>query len=151
MKSELQSQIEKDFIEVYKQKIEERISVLRMLKSAIKNSEIEKKSELTSDEIIAILKKEIKQRKDTILTYQKANRDEAIIDEQKEIDIISAYLPKQLNEDEIRIIVKNIIEETKANSLNQMGQVIGKFMKDHGSEADGGLVSQIVKEEIDKK
>lgn len=136
----LSKQIDDDFIVAYKDKDEVKSSVLRLLKSAIKNEEIDKKESLEDDEAIKIVQREIKQRKDSIEQYEKGGRADLAEKEKNEITILEAYLPAQLTDDEIETIVKIAAKED-----NDFGKVMGKVMREVAGKADGGRVSQIVR------
>lgn len=138
--------INQDFITAYKAKEELNVSVLRMLKSSLKNEEINKKAPLIDEDAIKVLKKEAKQRRDSAAEYHKVGQNTAAENEENELKIIETYLPKQLSEEEIRQIVSEKIEETGAKAMTDMGKVIGPIMAAHGSEVDGATVSKIVKE-----
>jgi len=142
----IKEQIEKDFLEAYKAHDELRVSVLRMLKSSIKNAEIDKKTELNDSDVIAVLKKEIKQRKDSIEAYKEAGRAESAEQETKEMELLSSYLPSQMSEEDIRTIAQEAITQTGASGMQDMGKVIGSIMQKHGDSVDGGTVSKVVKE-----
>lgn len=144
----LKDQIDKDYLESYKAHNEEKVSVLRMVKSGLQNAEIAKKDKLSDEEVITILKKEVKQRVEAGETYEKAGETEKKEQELKEIKIIEIYLPKQLDEASTREIVKKILSENSIADKSKMGQAIGLVMKDHESELDGKTVSRIVAEEL---
>jgi len=146
----LKEQIDKDYIEAYKSHDEEKVSVLRMVKSSIKNAEIAKKADLSDDEVMVVLKKEIKQRKESAEAYDKGNSAELANKERSEADLIQSYLPAQLSEEEIRNIVKKTLEENNISDKTKMGQAIGIIMKQYGSQIDGGTVSKIINEELNK-
>ena len=116
--------ITKDLTEAMKAKDTFRTSVLRMLKSALKNEEINKKSPLTDDEVLAIIKKQVKTRKDSMNEYASYNRMDLADSLQKEIDILNEYLPEELSDEELEKIVKETITKVKAESIKQMGMVI---------------------------
>lgn len=143
--------INSDYITAYKAKDESKISVLRLLKSALKNAEIAKKSSLDESEVIAVLKKEAKQRKDSIEVYTTSGRNDTAKIEADELEIISSYLPNQMPEDEARKIIEDVIAETGAKSLSDMGRVIGTVMAKHKDSMDGGMVSAIVKDLLSKQ
>jgi hypothetical protein len=151
MENNLKNKIDADFLEAYKSHNDEKVSVLRMLRSALKNAEIENKAALADSDVIGVIKKEIKLRKETIETYQKAGREEAANKEQKEIPILEAYLPQQLDENKIREIADNVISDIGATQMSQMGQVIGKIMQQYGDSVDGGTVSKVVREILQKQ
>jgi len=146
----IKEKIEEDFKKALKEKKESELGVLRMLKSAIHNKEIEEKASLDDEKIIAVLRKEIKARKDSILDYQKAGRKESAEKEKGEIKVIEKYLPKMLAEDEIKKTVQTVIKETKAESEKDFGKVMGQVMAKLKGQAEGNLVSQLVKKELNK-
>lgn len=128
------------------------LSTLRFLLSEIKNVAIEKRvKELPEDEIIIIIKRQIKKRNDSIEQYNKANRPELAEKEAEEIKVLEKYLPPQLSEEEIREIVISTIESTGAASMAEMGKIIGSVMGQTINSADGQTVSRIAKEELGKK
>lgn len=141
----IKEQINSDFLNAYKAHEELRVSVLRMLKSSIQNAEIAKKDQLSDSDIIAVLKKEVKQRKDSIEAYRKAGREDSVSQEENEMKILSTYLPSQINEEEIKEIAKQVIEQLNASGMQDMGKVIGVIMQKHGDSVDGGMVSGIVR------
>ncbi|KKQ90875.1 MAG: hypothetical protein UT15_C0003G0050 [Berkelbacteria bacterium GW2011_GWA1_39_10] len=144
----IKKQIEQDLIEAMKGKNEEAVSTLRMLKSAIKNSEIQKGQDSDESDILSIIQGQIKSRRDSIELYKKGNRLELAAKEEKEIEILVKYLPEQMNNEEIRVIVKKAITEIGATGIQDMGKVMGKVMPELKGKADGGKISQITKEEL---
>ena len=125
-----------------------RTSVLRMLKSALKNEEINKKSALTDDEVLAIIKKQVKTRKDSMNEYASYNRMDLADSLQKEIDILNEYLPEELSDEELEKIVKETITKVKAESIKQMGMVIKTISSEYGARCDMAKVSKLVKEKL---
>lgn len=146
----LKEKIEHDLIESMKAHAEEKLSVLRMLKSAVKNVEIAKQKELEEADILQILQSQIKSRRDSIELYTKGGRPELAEKEESEIKILSEYLPEQLSEDEIKTIVAKAVTELGATSMQDMGKVMGKIMPEVRGKADSSLVSQIVKDSLTK-
>ena len=140
--------ITKDLTEAMKNKDAFRLSVLRMLKSALKNEEINKKSPLTDDEVLAIIKKQVKTRKDSMNEYASYNRMDLADSLQKEIDILNEYLPEELSDEELEKIVKETITKVKAESIKQMGMVIKTISSEYGARCDMAKVSKIVKEKL---
>ena len=140
--------ITKDLTEAMKAKDTFRTSVLRMLKSAIKNEEINKKSPLTDDEVLAIIKKQVKTRKDSMNEYASYNRMDLADSLQKEIDILNEYLPEELSDEELEKIVKETITKVKAESIKQMGMVIKTISSEYGARCDMAKVSKLVKEKL---
>ncbi|MEK7121167.1 MAG: GatB/YqeY domain-containing protein [Patescibacteria group bacterium] len=124
--------------------------VLGMVLSAIKNKEIEKRSELGDDEVIAVITSEIKKRKDAVEQYEKGGRPELAEQERKEAETLMIYMPEQMSEDEIRTEVKKVISETGAKDIKEMGKLIGAVMTKIRGKADGQVVSRLVKEELSK-
>jgi len=144
----LKEQIAQEYLTAYKSKDELKVAVLRLLKSVLQNSEIAKKEDLTDDDVIAAIKREVKQRKETIETYKNAGKTEAIEAEEKEIAVLEQYLPNQLSEEDTINIVDAKITELGATDVSKIGQVIGAIMKDHGGEIDGGLVAKLVNQKL---
>lgn len=140
--------ITKDLTEAMKTKDTFRTSVLRMLKSALKNEEINKKSPLTDDEVLAIIKKQVKTRKDSMNEYASYNRMDLADSLQKEIDILNEYLPEELSDEELEKIVKETITKVKAESIKQMGMVIKTISSEYGARCDMAKVSKLVKEKL---
>ena len=140
--------ITKDLTEAMKAKDTFRSSVLRMLKSALKNEEINKKSPLTDDEVLAIIKKQVKTRKDSMNEYASYNRMDLADSLQKEIEILNEYLPEELSDEELEKIVKETITKVKAESIKQMGMVIKTISSEYGARCDMAKVSKLVKEKL---
>ena len=140
--------ITKDLTEAMKAKDTFRTSVLRMLKSALKNEEINKKSPLTDDEVLSIIKKQVKTRKDSMNEYISYNRMDLADSLQKEIDILNEYLPEELSDEELEKIVKEAITKVKAESIKQMGMVIKTISSEYGARCDMAKVSKLVKEKL---
>ena len=140
--------ITKDLTEAMKAKDTFRTSVLRMLKSALKNEEINKKSPLTDDEVLSIIKKQVKTRKDSMNEYASYNRMDLADSLQKEIDILNEYLPEELSDEELEKIVKETITKVKAESIKQMGMVIKTISSEYGARCDMAKVSKLVKEKL---
>jgi len=126
-------------------------STLRMIISALGYYEIEKGGagyEATEDDVLSILQKQAKQRRDSIEQFKAGGRDELVSKESKELELIEAYLPKQMDEVTIKKLVDEAIVQTGAINLNDMGKVMGVLMPKIKGNADGGLVSKIVKEKL---
>lgn len=132
-------------------KDEARTSTLRLLISAIGYYEINKGGagyEATDEDVLAVIQKEAKQRKDSIEQFKTAGRQELVDKESKELELLQTYLPQQMSETEIRPLVQDVIKQTGASTLQDMGKVMGVLMPQVKGKADGGLVSKIVKEEL---
>lgn len=121
-----------------------KLSVLRMVRAAIKNQEIERRRALDDSELIDVLSREIKQRRDSLQDFEKAGRTDLAEQATAEIEIISAYLPKPLTDEEVTALVQQTIQETGASSKADMGKVMAALMPKVKGRADGKLVNQIV-------
>ena len=140
--------ISNDLVTAMKEKDTFKLSVLRMLKSALKNEEINKKSALTDDEVLAVIKKQVKTRKDSKAEYESYNRLDLADGLEKEIKILSEYLPEELSEMEINKIIEDTINEIKPDGMKGMGLVIKSISAKYGARVDMGLVSKLVKEKL---
>ena len=123
-----------------------RLTVIRMVRASIKNAEINKKRDLNDEELLEILTREVKQRRDALSEYEKANRQDMVDNLKEEIKILQEYLPEQLTEAEIIQLVQEVIEQVGANSPRDMGKVMGTLMPKVKGKADGKLVNKIVKD-----
>ena len=123
-----------------------RLSVIRMVLASIKNVEINERRELSQEDLLAIMSKEVKMRRDSLEEFKKADREDLAAQAQAEIDILVAYMPAQLSESEIREIVKAAVETTGASSAKDMGKVMAAIMPKTKGRADGKVVNQIVRE-----
>lgn len=152
MNSLLQT-IDKDYIVAYKSKDQSTISVLRMLKSAIKNYAIEKKIEIDKlkiEDILKIISKEVKQRHEASSQYKKGGRQDLAQRENEEIDILTRYLPKQISDDEIIGILQKIIEQHGSSNPSDFGKIMSLAMPQFAGKADGNKISQILKTLLQK-
>ena len=131
-----------------KNRDKETTSALRMAISELKKEEIDKQIELEDEQVIQILQRMIKQRKDSYTQFSDAGRNELAEKEQKEIDILSEFLPEQLSEEELSSMVLEVIKETGAEGPQDMGKVMGSLKQRIQGNADMGLVSKIVKETL---
>ncbi len=141
----IKKQIETDFLSAYKEHNKIKVSTLRMIKSSIKNAEINKGEELTDSDIISILKKELKQRKEAIEAFSNAGRAESAEKEKQEAEIISSYLPEQLSSQDLEKIAKETIDQLGAKNMSDMGKVVGKIIATCGDKVDGRETSEIVR------
>ncbi|TFE67797.1 glutamyl-tRNA amidotransferase [Methylacidiphilum sp. Yel] len=142
----LQLQIDQQLKEAMKKKELEKISTLRLLKSAINYAAIQKsQKELTDQEIIGVISKEIKKREESILEYTKANRPELVEKEKLEVAILKEFLPEAMSEEEMEALVKKVIEETQAKDRKEMGLVMKTVISRAGGRADGKKLQELVK------
>ena len=126
------------------------LSVLRMLQAALINKEIDKRKEaLTDEDVISVIGTEIKKRRDAAREFEKVNRPDAAEQEKAEIEILMKYMPQQMSEDEIRDAVKKAVEDTQAESMQDIGKVMKVLMPQVKGKADGSIVNKIVKEELE--
>jgi uncharacterized protein YqeY len=123
-----------------------KLSTIRMMRSSVKNLEIDLKRPLEDNEVLDILSREIKIRKDSLQEFKKAGRDDLVTGLAAEIEIISQYLPEQLTEEEIQEIVRQTIQELGASSKADMGKVMSALMPKTKGRADGKLVNQYVQQ-----
>lgn len=142
----LKERIQQELNDAMRAKDETRKSALRMLRAAIHNGEIAGRHEFTDDEVVAIAKQQVKQRRDSIAEFSKAGRQDLVDIEQAELEIISTYLPAQVGREAIEAAARAVIAETGASGPKEMGKVMGPLVKQFGATADGKLVSEVVKE-----
>ncbi|MDP4038398.1 MAG: GatB/YqeY domain-containing protein [bacterium] len=125
-----------------------RLQTIRLLKSALKNYEIEIGQHLTPQQMLLVLQKEAKKRRDSIEAYKKGKREDLVKEEESELGIINDYLPEQLSEAQLKKIVEKTITELGSKDSSSMGQVIGTVIKKTEGNADGALISRLVKEKL---
>jgi len=145
----LQEKIQAQIAESMRSKDQLRLGVLRMMKTAVKNKEIEKMKPLEETEVITVLNTLVKQRNDSIEQFRKGGREELAQKEEAEIKIIEEYLPAAASDDDIRRAIAEAIQETSAASMKDMGKVMkATLARLAGKTADGSRVSQFVKEKL---
>ncbi|MBR3210013.1 MAG: GatB/YqeY domain-containing protein [Bacilli bacterium] len=144
----MRNQILEDLKTAMKQQDKVKLGVIRMVKSSVQMEELNKKRELTDEEVIDVISKQIKTRKDSIAEFEKGNREDLVEATQKEIDILMTYLPKQLNEEEINEIISKVFEEVKPESAKDMGKVMKAVTPLVKGKADMGMVSSIIKSKL---
>jgi len=126
-----------------------KLSVLRMLKSALQLEQINKKCELTDDDVIIVLKRQVKQRNDSIKEYEDLNKIEIVDTLKKEVEIINAYLPEEASLEDIQKVIDEAFKELNPSSMKDMGGIM-KYVSSHLNNVDMTKVSQIVKERLSK-
>ena len=144
----LLEQITADMTSAMKSQDKFTLSVLRMLKSALQMEKISKMHDLNDDEVIAVVKRQVKQRKDSIAEYEKFNKTEEVENLNKEIEVMSKYLPAELSEGELSKIIDEAFNEVKPESVKDMGKVMKYVTEKAGNRADMGTVSKMVKERL---
>ncbi len=147
----LEAKIFNDYKEAMKNKDTLKSAVLSFLRAAMINAAVEKKKkDLDDNEVITVVKKQIKQRQDSIEQFQKGNRQDLVDKETKELEILKSYLPAELSSDEIKKIIEEAILLTGASGIKDMGKVMKEVTAKIAGRADGKLVSDLVKERLSK-
>ena len=141
----LKEQIKNDIKEAMRAKNTALRNTLRNLSAAIKQIEVDERRELSDADVEAVLMKYIKQREDALAQFLEAGREDLVAKEKAEIDVVRKYLPEPMEDAELEETLKTIIAEVKAESMKDMGKVMGKAKAVIGSRADGGRISQAVK------
>lgn len=142
----LSERLNEDMKQAMKSQDKFKLSTIRMVRATIKNLEIDLKRPLDDNEVLDILSREIKQRKDALQEFEKAGRDDLAANVKAEAEIIAKYLPEQLSEEEIKAIVQQTIQETGATSKAEIGKVMSALMPKVKGRADGKLVNQAVQQ-----
>ena len=147
----MKERILNDLKEAMKQKDKELLSVIRMVKGAIQMDEIAKKRELNDDEVIAIISKQNKTRKESIAEFEKAGRDDLKNQTQSEIDILMRYMPEQMSEEEVLRVIDQAFETVQPTSMKDMGKLMGVITPQVRGKADMGFVNKMIKERLSAK
>ncbi|AOF49083.1 GatB/YqeY domain-containing protein [Tetragenococcus halophilus] len=147
----LLTKLNDDMKAAMKGKDKKSLQVIRMLKASLQNEKINLGRDLTDEEELAIISREMKQRRDSLAEFEKVGRDDLAEKTKSEIAIVERYLPAQLTEDEIFQIVSQAIEQTGASSPKEFGKVMGVVMPKVKGKADGNQVNAIVKELLNQK
>lgn len=146
--SEIFNKLQQEMKAALKSGDKDRLSTIRMLISEIKKVQIDSKKELSDQEVISILQKYVKQRREAYGQYKSAGREDLAEKEMAEISVVEEFLPTPLSEEEIAKIVDDVIDEVKASSIKDMGKVIKLVMEKVNGRAEGSTVSRIVKEKL---
>lgn len=141
-------QLTQDMKEAMKAGEKERLNTIRLLRNEIKNASIDKQKELEEEDEIQVLSKAAKKRKESIDAYHEAGREDLAEKEQKELEIIQSYLPQPLTPEELEKIIDNVIKETNAQTIKDLGKVMSVVMKQVKGRADGKEVNRIVREKL---
>ena len=142
----LYEEINEHLKEALKSKKTDALNALRGLKAVIKNKEVELRRKLEDNEIIQLIAKQIKQRKESISQFQRGNRPDLVEKEEKELKVLEQFMPPPLSEEELDIILQEIITETEARGPQDMGKVMKIAMSRLSGRADGKIISQKVKQ-----
>lgn len=127
-----------------------RLSVLRMVKASIRNIEIDRKKELNDEDVLDVLAKEVKMRRDSMDDFRKGNRPDLVAALEEEIAILAEYLPAQLSEEEVRALVDQAVSQAQAATAKDMGKVMAILMPQVKGKADGKLVNTLVRERLNQ-
>ena len=139
-------QIKQDIYIAMKSGDKVKTNILRILLSSLKKKKIEKKDNLNEDEYFGVIKRIVKQLRESADTYHKAGRAELAEKEKLELDVIKKYLPEIFSEEETLDLVKNVITQTSASDLSDMGKVMSLIMQQSNGKVDGGIANRLVKE-----
>ena len=137
-----------DLVAAMKNQDKDTLSVLRMVKGAMQLEEINKKHELTDDEFIGVISKQIKTRKESILEFEKANRTDLIEKTKMEIEILNKYMPEQLSEEEVLKVIDEAFDNVKPQAQSDMGKLMGYVNPKLKGKADMSFVSKTIKEKL---
>ena len=144
----LKNQITEDMKSAMKAGEKDRLKVVRLIMAAIKQVEVDTRVELDDAGVLGVLEKMVKQRRDSIEQFEKGGREDLAAIERAEVDVLQVYLPEQLSADEIAALVDEVIAATGAESMRDMGKVMGQIKAKAAGRADMGAVSATVKERL---
>lgn len=144
----LLERLNNDMKQAMKNKEKDKLSVIRMLKAALQNEELKLRHELTDEDELTVLSRELKQRKDSLEEFAKADRTDLVDKVRIEIKFVEDYMPEQLSAEEVTEIVKQTISEVNATSKADMGRVMGALMPRVKGKADGSLVNKLVQQQL---
>ncbi|AZV44441.1 MULTISPECIES: GatB/YqeY domain-containing protein [Peribacillus] len=144
----LLERLNNDMKQAMKNKEKDKLSVIRMLKASLQNEALKLRQELTEEEELTVLSRELKQRKDSLNEFANADRTDLVDKIRIEIGYVEAYMPEQLSAEEISSIVKQTIEEVNATSKADMGRVMSALMPKVKGKADGSLVNKLVQQHL---
>lgn len=146
----LLGQIQSDLKNSLLAKDEVKVSTLRLLLAEIKNKEIAQGADLSDEEIISVIQREAKKRKEASVGFRSGGREDSAIKEEAELKVLESYLPNQLSEEALTKVIEEVINETGATGMADMGKAIGAVMGRVKGRADGGIVSSLVKERLSR-
>ncbi|TBL70379.1 GatB/YqeY domain-containing protein [Paenibacillus thalictri] len=144
----LSERLNEDMKQAMKSQDKFKLSVIRMVRASIKNIEIDQRRTLDDSEVLDVLNREIKQRRDSLHEFEKAGRSDLADGLKAELDILAVYMPQQLSEEEVKAIVQQTIQEVGASSKADMGKVMGALMPKVKGRADGKLINQLVQQSL---
>lgn len=141
----LKAQISEDMKNAMRAKDSVRLGTIRLLQAAIKQREVDERIELADEDVISVLEKMLKQRRDSIAAYESANRTDLADIEKAEVLVLQAYLPKQLTEDEVKALLEKVVSDMGATSIKDMSKVMGAIKPLVAGKADMGKISGLIK------
>lgn len=141
----LEEKIRKDLLNALKEKRTLEAGALRLLLAEIRNRRLQKQEELSEEDILAVIRQQVKLRREAIAAYQKGNREDLVRKEQEELNILSKYLPQQISPEELRKIIQETISQVGASGPQDFGRVMGAVMGKVKGRAEGELVAQTVR------
>ena len=144
----IKDQIMNDMKSFMKSKDMDRLAAIRLLQAAIKQKEIDEQIELDDSQVLAVIEKMLKQRKDSIEAFTKANRQDLVDKESFEVSILSQYMPEQMSEDELISLIESEINKLESKDMSQMGKVISNLKNQVSGRADMAKVSQLVRQKL---
>ncbi len=146
--SELKKRITDDMKSAMKAKDKQALKAVRMILEAIKQKEIDERIELDDAQVMTVIQKMVKQRKDSIYQFSDAGRSDLVEIEEAELEIINNYMPEQLSDEEVALVVDKVINDSGANSMKDMGKLMGILKSQLQGKADMSLVSQLIKSKL---
>lgn len=147
----MKERINKDFITAMKNKEKEKLAVIKMVRGAIQLEELNKKKELTDDEVVSIIAKQIKTRKESIVEFEKGNRQDLIEKTKEEIKILEEYMPEQMGEEEVNKVIDEVFAQLNPTGPSDMGKIMGAISPILKGKADLSLVNKLIREKLNNK
>ena len=120
-------------------------SVITMIRASVKQKEVDDRVDVTDDDVVELIAKQLKQQKDALVEFEKAERDDLITQTKAEIEILTSYLPQQLTDEELEVVVRDAVAEVNAQSVKDMGKIMGKVMAVAKGRVDGKRINEMVK------
>ncbi|MBN6888921.1 uncharacterized protein ACUXCC_003786 [Cytobacillus horneckiae] len=144
----LLERLNEDMKQAMRNKEKEKLTVIRMIKASLQNESIKQGKDLTEDQELTVLSREVKQRKDSLHEFNKAGREDLVEKIRTELQYVELYMPEQLSEEEVSQIVQQTIQETGASSKADMGKVMSAVMPKLKGKADGSLINKLVQQHL---
>jgi len=141
----LRERVQNELTDAMRARDETRKSTLRMLTAAVKNAEIEARKPLDDDGVIAVIQKQVKQRRESMVEFEKGGRQDLVAKEAAELAVLEAYLPEQASREEIEAAARKVIEETGASTQRDLGKVMPVLTKQFAGRADGRAINEVVR------